>query len=182
MGQLPGIPHVPDPANPEDGHGEASLELMRQLRVAAQLQHGWIAQTWQDEQGLHPAAGMLLSELAKFGESRPSELAKRRMVDVSVVSRQIAQLSAAGLVERRPAPEDGRAALVRVSERGHRALTRWRELHLAFMRRALSGWTEGQIRELTEHLTEMNEDLRTALDGAPACPGAPVGAGERGAQ
>ncbi|WP_158879435.1 MarR family winged helix-turn-helix transcriptional regulator [Amycolatopsis anabasis] len=148
---------------------EASLELMRQLRASAQLQHGWIAQTWQDESGLHPAAAMLLADLAKHGESRPSELAKRRMVDVSVISRQIAQLTAAGFIDRRPAPEDGRAALIRVSERGERELLRWRELQTEFLRKALHNWDESEVHALTERLAAMNDDLRAAL-GAPPVP------------
>ncbi|WP_020669283.1 MarR family winged helix-turn-helix transcriptional regulator [Amycolatopsis nigrescens] len=145
---------------------EVSLELMRQLRASAQLQHAWIAKAWQDERNLHPAAAMLLSDLAKHGESRPSELAKRRMVDVSVVSRQIAQLSAAGLIERRPAPEDGRAALVQVSEEGYRELCRWRGMHVDFIQRALAAWDDRGVVELTERITAMNEDLRDALGGA----------------
>src|SRR5438067_10466702 len=97
---------------------EGGVELMRQLRMAGHLQNAWMTQAWQSNQGLHPAAALVLSDLAMHGESRPSEVAKRKMVDVSVVSRQIAQLTAAGLVDRRPAPEDGRASLVSVSEQG----------------------------------------------------------------
>lgn len=95
---------------------EAGPELMQQLRTSGQLQNAWINQLWQKERALpHPAAAPLLVDLAKHGESRLSELARRRMVDDSVISRQIAELTAAGLVDRRPAPEDGRGALLSVS-------------------------------------------------------------------
>src|SRR6266496_236728 len=119
---------------------DVRVELMRELKTAAQLQHAWTMQAWQDEPGLHPAAAMLLSDLHKHGETRLSELAKRRIVDLSVVSRQVAQLSAAGLVDRRPAPEDGRASLVSVSEKGQAELARWRVNYLRFMSEALGGW------------------------------------------
>ncbi|HVW44282.1 MAG TPA: MarR family winged helix-turn-helix transcriptional regulator [Amycolatopsis sp.] len=144
---------------------DASLELMRQLRVAAQLQHAWASQQWQPatDGHLHPAAAALLSDLAINGESRPSELAKRRMVDISVVSRQIAQLSAAGLIERRPAPEDGRASLVSVSEAGAIHLKRWRQNHLDFIRGALHDWTDDDVTALTERLQDMNDALRAAV-------------------
>ncbi|KAA9153060.1 MarR family transcriptional regulator [Amycolatopsis acidicola] len=143
---------------------DASIELMRQLRTAGQLQHSWVASTWQNEEGgLHPAAAMLLSDLARHGECRPSELARRRMVDVSVVSRQIAQLTTAGLVDRRPAPEDGRAALVSVSEQGMIELKRWRGKYLKFFRTALADWTDAEIAALTSRLTQMNEALREQL-------------------
>jgi DNA-binding MarR family transcriptional regulator len=148
---------------------EVRLELMRQLKMAAQLQNAWVSQVWQGDESLHPAAGMLLSDLAKHGETRPSELAKHRMVDTSVISRQIAQLSAAGLIERRPAPEDGRASLVRVSEKGERELAAWRTLHLEFMSSALGGWDEGRIADLSDRLAAMNTDLRLALGPQVPC-------------
>ncbi|WP_116050128.1 MarR family winged helix-turn-helix transcriptional regulator [Amycolatopsis palatopharyngis] len=144
---------------------EASLELIRQLRTSGQLQHAWTAQLWQADIGPHPAAAALLAELHRCGEIRPSELARRRMIDLSVVSRQITQLTGAGLVERRPAPEDGRAALVRVSERGEQELARWRRLHLDLFRRALDGWAEQDVRALAERLGAVNADLRAVLAG-----------------
>lgn len=161
---------------PRDQNGEQNgedtddirVELMRELKTAAHLQHAWIMQAWQDEPGMHPAAAMLLSDLAKHGEARPSELAKRRFVDLSVVSRQIAQLTAAGLIDRRPAPEDGRASLVSVSERGQAQLAAWRHNYLAFMERALGHWDEAKIGDLIGRLSEMNADLRNALDQPPA--------------
>jgi DNA-binding MarR family transcriptional regulator len=142
---------------------EGRLELMRQLRAAAQLQQTWVTQVWHLEGGMHPAAAMLLSDLAKHGEARPSELAKRRMVDLSVISRQVAQLSGAGLVERRPAPEDGRASLIRVSRLGREELARWQARYLDFMAAALDGWDEARIGELTSLLSAMNDDLRDAV-------------------
>ena len=148
---------------------DVRVELMRELKAAAQLQHAWIMQSWQDEPALHPAAAMLLSDLHKHGEARLSELAKRRLVDLSVVSRQVAQLSAAGLVDRRPAPEDGRASLISVSEKGQAELSRWRTNYLKFMGQALGGWDDERVADLAGRLAEMNADLRRAL-GADADP------------
>jgi DNA-binding MarR family transcriptional regulator len=144
---------------------DVSVELIRQLRITGQMQHAWVTYTWHNQQGdLHPAAAMLLSDLALHGECRPSELAKRRMVDVSVISRQISQLSAAGLIDRRPAPEDGRAALVRVSVQGEAELKRWRENYLDFFRAALRDWTDDDVTELTTRLASMNDALRAAVE------------------
>jgi DNA-binding MarR family transcriptional regulator len=152
----------------DDTEDDVRVELMRELKTASQLQHAWIMQAWQDAPGLHPAAAMLLSDLAKNGEARPSELAKRRFVDLSVVSRQITQLSAAGLIDRRPAPEDGRATLVSVSEKGRAELADWRTNYLEFMEQALGGWDDARVTDLTGRLSEMNADLRRAL-GNVAC-------------
>ncbi|MFD9892522.1 MarR family winged helix-turn-helix transcriptional regulator [Amycolatopsis sp. NPDC059027] len=145
---------------------DVRLELVRELRAAALIQHAWIIQAWKTQPDLHPAAVMLLSDLAKSGEARPSELAKRRFVDLSVISRQVAQLREAGLIDRRPAPDDGRATLISVSERGHAELGRWRATYLEFMKNALDEWDEERITTLTTGLAELNDALRTTL-GAP---------------
>ncbi|MBB2936458.1 DNA-binding MarR family transcriptional regulator [Amycolatopsis bartoniae] len=150
--------------------GDKAVALMRELRTAAQLQHAWLTQSWQHAgTSLHPAAVTVLSELGRHGECRPSDLAKRKMVDVSVISRQIAQLAAAGLVERRPAPEDGRASLVRISAAGRAQLERWRDQYLEYVGRALGDWTEDELESLTTRLTLMNQGLRDALVPA-VCP------------
>ncbi|WP_236796921.1 MarR family winged helix-turn-helix transcriptional regulator [Amycolatopsis sp. GM8] len=147
---------------------DKAVALMRELRTAGQLQHAWITQSSQRDGGeLHPAALMLLAELRQHGEVRPSELAKRKMVDLSVISRQIAQLAAAGLIERRPAPQDGRASLIRVSEAGAAHLDRWRDQHLAFVEWALSGWTDDEVEALTARLSQMNQGMRGALAAVP---------------
>lgn len=143
---------------------EAGVELLQQLRTAGQLMQTWVAGSAQrGEHGLQPAAVILLGEIATHGESRPSDLAKRKMVDVSVISRQVAQLAAAGLVERRPAPGDGRSALVSLSEQGRAAVTRWRAKYVEFVRSALNDWTEDEITALTGRLESMNEAMRRAL-------------------
>lgn len=147
---------------------DKAVALMRELRTAGQLQHAWITQSAQRIDGeLHPAAIMLLAELHQHGEGRPSELAKRKMVDLSVISRQVAQLAAAGLIERRPAPEDGRASLIRISEAGAACLDRWRERHLEFVEHALSGWTDDEVEALTGRLNLMNQGMRGALAAVP---------------
>ncbi|GLY67314.1 MarR family winged helix-turn-helix transcriptional regulator [Amycolatopsis taiwanensis] len=142
---------------------EAALELLRQLRLAGQLQHAWMSQAARLFQ-LHPASALLLSDLALHGECRLSDLAKRKMVDISVVSRQVGQLTAAGLVDRRPAPEDGRATLVRVSEHGHAELKRMRESYLDLFRAALSDWAEADVTALARTISSMNDALRDQLD------------------
>ncbi|TNC21898.1 MarR family winged helix-turn-helix transcriptional regulator [Amycolatopsis alkalitolerans] len=147
-----------------EGSADRAVALMRELRTAGQLQHAWTMQSWQQgTTALHPAAILLLSDLRQHGESRPSELAKRKMVDISVISRQVTQLAAAGLIERRPAPEDGRASLIRLSEAGEALLGQWRERHLGFVERALEGWTDEEIERLTARLNLMNEGMRGAL-------------------
>ncbi len=70
---------------------------------------------------------MALLQLAghlRDGEHRLGEIADRRGVDQSVVSRQVGELQARGLVCRRPDPSDGRAQLVRLTPAGEHLLAR----------------------------------------------------------
>ena len=143
---------------------EVFIELVRQLRSTAQLRHSWTARSLYARGGLHPASAWLLGEINRRGESRMSDLAKGRMVDLSVVSRQVAQLAEAGMVERRPAPDDGRVALLRVSERGEAELAAWRADQVELLRRALGGWEADELATVTERLRAINDDLRTFMD------------------
>src|SRR4051812_25024861 len=52
------------------------------------------------------------------GPARVSDVARRLRVDLSVASRQVAALTAAGYVRRQPDPEDRRAQLVSLTEAG----------------------------------------------------------------
>lgn len=55
---------------------------------------------------------------------RLSTLAERLRVTLPTVSESVAALEAKGLVERRPDPEDGRAARIRLTRRGQRTADR----------------------------------------------------------
>jgi DNA-binding MarR family transcriptional regulator len=74
----------------------------------------------------HPAHVALpaleLARLLATGERRLGELAAQRGVCQSVVSRQVGELEARGLVVRRPDPADGRAGLVGLTPAGRELL------------------------------------------------------------
>jgi DNA-binding MarR family transcriptional regulator len=86
-----------------------------------------------------PLPDLELARLLAQGERRLGELAVQRGVCQSVVSRQVGELEARGLVVRRPDPADGRAGLVRLTPAGQELLeasarTRQRWLHGALAR------------------------------------------------
>src|SRR3954469_4311848 len=60
----------------------------------------------------------LLKTLAASGPLRVTDLAACTNLDASTVSRHVAQLDGAGLIERTPDPVDGRAHRVKVSAPG----------------------------------------------------------------
>nr|WP_042183752.1 MarR family transcriptional regulator [Kibdelosporangium sp. MJ126-NF4]CEL15821.1 Transcriptional regulator, MarR family [Kibdelosporangium sp. MJ126-NF4]CTQ93746.1 Transcriptional regulator, MarR family [Kibdelosporangium sp. MJ126-NF4] len=143
---------------------EDYIGLLRQVRVLMEIQHAVTMRSWEETR-LQPGAGKLLAELSYRGESRVSDLAGQRFVDASVVSRQAAQLEKLGLIARRPAPEDRRAALLSVTEEGERVLDQWRQRQADATAEALSDWDAGSVTAATEYLARINADFRARLSG-----------------
>ncbi|MBK0866010.1 MAG: winged helix-turn-helix transcriptional regulator [Saccharopolyspora sp.] len=120
------------------------------------------------------AATGLLGELVHCGESRASELAAHRVVDASVVSRQVSQLEQAGLITRRADPQDRRVALLRATPEGEQALARIERGRAEWLSTALQDWDEQQVRELAGLLDSCVADIRAAaLPPAPQATPAP---------
>jgi DNA-binding MarR family transcriptional regulator len=143
---------------------DESLELIRQLRMLNQIQNAVRMRFWDDEFGLHPAAGALLADVVARGECRVSDLAEQRVVDTSVVSRQIAQLEKAGLVNRRPSPSDGRVALISPTERGVEVLAGWKRKQADLMIGALDGWDDDRLAATNTVLRDLVAALRATLE------------------
>jgi DNA-binding MarR family transcriptional regulator len=106
------------------------------------------------------AAAGLLTELVCRGECRASDLAHHRIVDASVVSRQVAQLEHAGLISRRPDPADKRVALLRATAAGERAVADLERKKVEWISEALATWDDAKVRELAQLLGEAMGDIR----------------------
>ena len=74
-----------------------------------------------------PGSFWLLRSLLGHEPVRPTDLAASMGLDISTVSRHLAQLHRAGLVERTPDPDDRRAQRVQLSPSrcAPRSTTRW---------------------------------------------------------
>jgi len=111
------------------------------------------------------AAEAVLGVLAEAGEVRPSTLVCRLGTSASVLSRQLAELEDAGLLDRRADPVDGRAHLVRVSAEGAALLAETAGARTARLRCALDGWTEEEARRALESLARLRSDLEASGPG-----------------
>jgi DNA-binding MarR family transcriptional regulator len=69
-------------------------------------------------QGLTPSQASALATVARHGEMRLGELARREQINKSSATRVIARLESLGLLERGVDPEDQRAATVTLTELG----------------------------------------------------------------
>ncbi|MCW1250362.1 MarR family winged helix-turn-helix transcriptional regulator [Acaricomes phytoseiuli] len=113
-------------------------EVFRLFRTIKQAAHENEVET----RGPRLAHIGILSLLSQFGECRASELAERIGVGPSALSRQLAELGEAGLLERRPDPEDGRATLIKLSAAGRRTLSGVQAQRSEWMRHRLRAWDE----------------------------------------
>ena len=68
---------------------------------------------------LDPTSVVALTHVARHGPLRPSALAEHLFVGASNVSKISGRLTALGLVEKVPDPDDARATLLRLTDDGH---------------------------------------------------------------
>ena len=109
--------------------------------------------------GVEWAAYGLLVHLVNDGPQRSSALADTACVDPSTVSRQVAQLVAAGLVERQSDPEDRRANLLVATARGHQVYGDKQAHRQRLMTELLGSWPDRDLVALTALLGRLNDAI-----------------------
>jgi DNA-binding MarR family transcriptional regulator len=97
----------------------ASIHLLRRVRRV------------DEASGLSAARLSALSVLVFGGPRTPGELARAEQVSAPTMSRLVAGLERDGLVRREPFEGDGRAVLLRATQRGTRILGEGRERRIA---------------------------------------------------
>ena len=100
----------------------------------------------------------LLKTLAASGPLRVTDLACTNL-DASTVSRHVAQLDGAGLIERTPDPVDGRAHRVKVSAPGAEKIEAALRSRRALVERCLESWEARDLEELDRLLTRFAADV-----------------------
>lgn len=110
-------------------------------------------------EGADPAAMAIVHLVNEHGPLRLTALADVACLDASTASRHVRNLEAAGYVERRPDPADGRATLIAVGERGRELMRRGMEARARRFDEALAGWDEADRDALPRLLARFAEDL-----------------------
>jgi DNA-binding MarR family transcriptional regulator len=108
-----------------------------------------------------------LAIVHKDGPVRVSDVAHRLSVDLSVASRQIAALTAAGYVERTPDGADRRAHRISATERGAAVLRESHRRMVDAFAAPLETWADDDIRALAAGLDRLREDFTRAAAGDP---------------
>lgn len=94
-----------------------------------------------EQQAFSLPQGAVLGRLDREGALSVSDLAAAERVRPQSVAQTVADLEAAGFVERRPDPDDGRRALVSLTETGREAI--------AATRRERESWLAGELAQLS---------------------------------
>lgn len=87
---------------------------------------------------------------------RGCELAAALGLDQSTISRRLTSLRDAGLIERLPDPEDGRAHLIRTSPVGRSLVEKERSRRVRTITDTLDGWSDEDRSELSRLLGQLN--------------------------
>jgi DNA-binding MarR family transcriptional regulator len=106
------------------------------------------------------AAQSRIAQRIDDGGSRLTDLAERAQVTKQTASVLVAALERQGLVERVPDPADGRAQLIRLSDRGRAASRQAMQVVVGVERE----WAEHLGSELTGQLREALVRLREVTD------------------
>src|SRR4051794_38956925 len=143
-----------------DRPGPQLIPLLRAAERAAARKAG-------GPDGVESAAYVLPARLVLEGPRRSNALAEAVHSDPSTVSRQVAGLVRAGLVERRPDPEDGRATLLAPTPEGLRVFEANRDRRNHEISDMTDHWDEDDRVRLAELLERFAGDLEDRHGPAP---------------
>lgn len=150
----------------QESVGSLGEQVIRLQRAFGSIRQQLVASGSTSGEGVEWAAYGLLFQLVNGGPRRSSALAETACVDPSTVSRQVAQLVKAGLVERQSDPEDGRASLLVATDRGRAAYATKQEHRQRMFAHLLEDWSTQDVDTLTALLTRFNDSFleqRTSL-------------------
>ena len=103
----------------------------------------------------------ILTVLAHLdGPERMKPLSEKLGRDATTVSRQVAGLEEAGLLDRCPCPDDGRATVVAITKAGSKLVEQTIPLILALRGRAMKGISKAEAKTLVNVLSRMLNNLK----------------------
>ncbi|MEU9110211.1 MarR family transcriptional regulator [Streptomyces sp. NPDC048483] len=146
--------------------------LQHQVAVfARRAEQSRLGGVGQARNSMDRAAYLLLNRLDQEGPMGVKALAAGMGIDSSTVTRQVAPLVDAGLVSRATHPEDGRAVVLQLSERGHTRLEEVRASRRALMALVTEDWSQDDRDAFCTLLTRFNTSLATLTSSlSPAGP------------
>jgi DNA-binding MarR family transcriptional regulator len=139
----------------------ASLGLMGRLFRTVHLADAALGDGLA-EYGLQSGWFDLIAALRRAGapyELNPTQLMRATMISSGGMTKRLDRLAEAGLVERRPDPDDRRGTLVRLTPRGVATIDDAVEVHVANEDRALRSLNASERRTLDGLLRKLLDDF-----------------------
>ncbi len=107
---------------------------------------------------------VLLIKLVKEGPRRASDLADQMCFDPSTVSRQVAVMVKAGLIERRADPDDGRASILHPTDAGRARIAEHTRVRGMVMAPLVTGWSEAEREIFLRLLGDVSRGITNNLE------------------
>lgn len=131
------------------------------------IRHRALAESLLLPLGLHTGQEVLLLELGEQGPRSQVQLAASSGCEPPTITGSVRKLEAAGLVVRRPSPDDGRVTMVELSAAGHDLLPRLRAAWCQLAEQTVAGLTSTPLDQLAATLVDVatsltNPDRRAA--------------------
>ena len=102
------------------------------------------------------AAALTLMDRLSTKPMRPTELAAFVGIKPSSLTKQIQELEAKGLVDRIADEQDGRAAIIRLTQSGQDSLAAAAEIRQSILRQVIAGWSAEQAQQVAELLDRLS--------------------------
>jgi DNA-binding MarR family transcriptional regulator len=142
---------TPDPAS----EGSAVVDSV----MVALMAVGRVMRQRVDGDQLDPGTIWLLKTVGAQGPMRVTELASISNLDTSTVSRHVAQLDRAGIVERTPDPDDRRAHRIGLTDLGQNVLQDAFRRRRLLLSRGIGTWDTADVAQLDHLLSRFVHDL-----------------------
>ena len=136
---------------------DLDLELVGRLRFSVVRLSRLLRQ--QDESGFTPTMGAMLATVGREGPITLGDLAAQEQVAPPTITKVVAKLESAGLVERIPDPQDRRVCRVSITAAGERQLETNRSRRNAWLAQRMTELPPDELAKLVaaidvlEHLT-----------------------------
>ncbi|ROO32338.1 MarR family transcriptional regulator [Salinisphaera japonica YTM-1] len=114
--------------------------------------------------GLERAHYLLLILLERNDRQSVGALAEQVNLDASTVTRQVAAMKSAGLVDKHDNPDDRRGGFVTITEAGRDAAAEVRERRLERIGQAFVKWSDEDRRVYADLIARHNDSLRDMLN------------------
>jgi DNA-binding MarR family transcriptional regulator len=114
----------------------------------------------------------LLGFMYSRGELSQADLQRHLEVDGATITRQVKQMEAEGLLQRRADPKDNRFTLVALTDAGRELVKELVARGQEFQHLAIQNIDEQQLRDAVAVLAQMRGNLQ-ALAGRDRCPAQP---------